>query len=71
MKATMPIQPELREKMNEVARLLDASLPEGVCFAFFAFDTWPGGFTNYISNAEREDVVRTLREFVEREERVS
>ena len=62
----MPIQPEVRERMNEVASLIGAALPEGYGFALLVFDSNTSkGFMNYISNAERADMKRALREFLE------
>ena len=71
-----PIQPDLKQVMNEVGQVLDAALnPEvlkgGKRTYGFAFLSW--GFEreaddrrmNYISNADREDVRRALNEFLD------
>lgn len=63
-----PIRPELSEPMNELARVLSEVLPDGVGFALLVFDFGKGGFMNYISNSERADVVRAMREFIARAE---
>lgn len=64
-----PIRPEHRLKMNEIAKLLDAAINDsGVkCgFCLLVFDFGPGGFMNYISNANRDDMTRAMQEFVAR-----
>ena len=43
-----------------------ATLPKGYGFALFLFNFGPEGATFYISNAQREDMIRLLEEFIER-----
>ena len=45
-----------------------AILPKGYGFALFLFNFGPEGATFYISNAQREDIVRLLEDFIERVE---
>jgi hypothetical protein len=66
-----PIRPEVRERMNEIARLIDGALPRGFGFVLLVFKFGRAGFMNYISNTERADVVRAMKEFVAKEEGVS
>lgn len=69
-----PIEPRHREAMNDLARTLDTGLngapglpasPQkvGFCLLVFPFNGAPG-LMNYISNAEREDMLKALREFI-------
>lgn len=72
-----PIPEHLREVMNNVARLIDGAIHEAtrrydkrVGFVLFTFDFGAGGNLSYISNAEREDVLDTLEEFLRRNGRL-
>jgi len=66
-----PIEPNLKKLMNDIGNLLggalasatkDTGLKYGFCLFMFQFGE--GGFTNYISNANREDMLATLKEFI-------
>lgn len=66
-----PIEPHLVEQMNAIASVLDRvfngeSGPRGVGFVLlsFNFGEVEAGRINYISNAEREDVVLAMQEFI-------
>lgn len=73
-----PIEPEYREKMNQLGRFLDeffngpAATKETrqTAFALFVFKFGEGDDhrSNYISNAERESMIATLKEFIARAE---
>lgn len=65
-----PIEPEYRELMNKLAKTLDkvlngnrkgADRKVGFCLMMFNFGDGPGR-CNYISNANRDDVIVLLRE---------
>lgn len=58
-----PIQPELKEKMNEVGGILKEFFhPYG--FVLLAFDYGNKGRMNYLSSACREDVIAAMKEFI-------
>jgi hypothetical protein len=64
-----PIDPAYREKMNQLARMLDGFFNGpvgGTKLTGFVLMIFPfgddSGRCNYISNAERPDVVRMLKE---------
>lgn len=68
-----PIEPEYREKMNELARVLDKVFngeakgnDRTTGFVLMVFPFGEGGRANYISNANRADVVATLKEQIKR-----
>ena len=61
MRPTIP--PELRERMNDIGGLLD-DVFDGKGFALLVFDFGPDGMMNYISNAERDDMLAAMREFI-------
>ena len=51
--------------MQKLARLVDTQLPYGWGFVVLAFPFGAGGRMNYISNAQRPDIVRAMYEFIE------
>ncbi len=71
-----PIQPEYNRLMNAIAKVLDETLngnkkgkdrKNGFILMIFPFDeVHGGGRTNYISNANRADVVTMLKEQIKR-----
>jgi hypothetical protein len=67
-----PIQPEVRETMNKIARVVDSALnintkekTWGFCLMVFPFEGFDGR-ANYISNAKRADVIVLLKEQLRR-----
>ncbi|HEY1897027.1 MAG TPA: hypothetical protein VGG62_12170 [Terracidiphilus sp.] len=70
------IDPRLKSVMNEIGLVLGSTIrdnarrtgqkPQG--FALFIFDFGDGGRINYISNAERADMIATLKEFIAKSE---
>ena len=70
-----PIDAAYREQMNRVAASLDTVFNGdkrgkdrsiGFVLLMFPFDTVEGARTNYISNADRKDIVVALKEIVAR-----
>ena len=66
-----PIEEAYREKMNNLAALLDGafngeSVERKVGFVLLCFEFGKEGRCNYISNAERKDMVTALKEVVAR-----
>jgi hypothetical protein len=62
-----PIEAELREMMNRLARAIDGYLnpqpaPKKIGFVMLMFKFGSDGRCNYISNADRGDVVKMLKE---------
>jgi hypothetical protein len=51
--------------LQALARHVDGQLPYGLGFVVLAFPFGAGGRMNYISNAQRADVVRAMYEFIE------
>jgi hypothetical protein len=59
-----PIESKFRDDMNEVAKLLNMAL-HGAGFCLLVFDrNTAEGRMNYISNANRDDMLTALKEFV-------
>jgi len=72
-----PIEPRLRQRMNELAQLLDGLLNGGATgsdrqngFVLMVFPFDGDGRCNYISNANRAEVLTMLKEQVRRFEGV-
>ena len=61
----------LERQCRAMAEQIDAGLPAGVGFTLFLFDFGPKGNVAYVSSAQRADVVKLVREWVEREERLA
>lgn len=52
-------------KMRKIGKLVQDEVP-GMGFAVFVFPFHEGGISNYISNAERKDMITMLEETLER-----
>jgi hypothetical protein len=55
---------KVRADLQAVARFIDKQLPYGWGFILLAFPFSSGGQMNYVSNADRADVVRAMYEFI-------
>lgn len=64
MSKHQPIDPEVQEEMRDIGRTIASGLPPGWGFCLLVFPFGPNGNTNYISNANREDMIKTLEEFI-------
>lgn len=56
----------LEEKSREIGKIIGAALPNGVGFALLLFNFGEGGNLAWISNAQRDDMMLALAEFMER-----
>ena len=57
----------IEAKLKEIGRMIGESLPSGQGFALQIFDFGDGGNLFYISNAQREDLIRVLeKDFIPR-----
>lgn len=52
---------DTEKSMNEIAKFLGIIL-QGLGFALFTFEFNKPGVSNYISNAQREDMIKSLKE---------
>lgn len=55
--------PEMKERLQTLASLIDVALPEGWGFNLLLFTFEPGA-TFYISNARRDTMLAALQEFI-------
>ena len=67
---TSPIETQYRENMNALASGISSILGPGVGFALLVFPlgSAPDGRVNYISNAQRKDMLVAMKEFIARAE---
>jgi hypothetical protein len=56
---------KVRADLKALGRHVDHQLPYGWGFVVLAFPFGAGGRMNYISNAQRADIVRAMYEFIE------
>jgi GTPase len=57
---------EVEEVLREMAGTVSSRLPAGWGMALFLFEFGENGTCFYISDAQREDMVRMLREWIQR-----
>ena len=66
----MPPNPKnlasLEAQAREIARALKAGLPSGCGFFLLLFDFGDSGWMTYMSNGQRADMRRLLRELLEK-----
>lgn len=55
---------ELEEGARKLGRVIATGLPEGVGFALLLFDFGADGNLTWISNAQRDDMLKALQEFM-------
>jgi hypothetical protein len=54
--------PETERSAQQLAQLIGHALPPGYGFALLVFSFGEGGYLTHVSNAQRADLVKTLRE---------
>jgi len=61
---------QAKNKMQEIAKSISNQLPEGMGFALltFEFGNKPNRRLNYVSNGNREDIVRAMKEWIDKTE---
>lgn len=59
---------DIRESLQDVGRAVQVRLPPNTGFVVLAFDFDVQGRLEYVSNADREGVVKTMKEFIEKTE---
>lgn len=64
----VPIPEDVQEAMRKAGRALGKSFPKGWGFALLVFNFGPGGSLTYMANAQREDMIKVMREFIALEE---
>ena len=60
---------DIRDRLQDTARAVAATLPPGTGFIVLAFDLdTDKGRLEYISNGRREDCVKAMKEFIQKTE---
>lgn len=58
---------QTEEKLQGIARMVEAELPDGTLFALICFNGGDrGGYSSYVSNANRQDMARAMYEAADR-----
>jgi hypothetical protein len=59
---------QVENALKDIGQLVARSVPNGFGFAILMFNFGEGGGMFYVSNAQRKDMIKAMKEFVEREE---
>ena len=63
-----PTLKELEAEIRQMGKLVDKALNPGpekrIGFTLLLFNFGEGGYTTYISNGNRDDVIKSLKEFL-------
>lgn len=62
----MPKFEEVRTRLNALGDVISKEIFPGLGFMLIVFEFHKSGISNYISNAERADMVKALRETADR-----
>lgn len=64
------LQEQVKSKMQGIAKNVEAQLPKGFGFVVltFPFGENEGNLLMYASNADREDVCKAMKEFIQKTE---
>ena len=57
----------IESELKGLGKTIAGKLPDGWGFALLIFSFGDGGSTFYISNAQRDDMVKAMHEFMERQ----
>ena len=60
--------PEVKAAGERLAKIIDAALPPGHGFALLIFEWGDQGNLSWISNAQRDDMIATMKDFIARHE---
>lgn len=59
---------DMKRQLHDISAAIDAGLPEGMGFGLFLFEFGPGGAMFWMSNAQRADIVASLKEWIAKQE---
>jgi hypothetical protein len=67
MPSDFQVRDEQAEAMlKEIGQILRKACPEGYGFSLLIFNFGPDGSMFYTSNAQREDMIRAMQEFIQK-----
>lgn len=58
---------EVQAMLKDIGQKLHGSMPEGFGFALLMFSFGEGGATFYISDAQRDDMIKAMQEFIDKQ----
>lgn len=58
--------PETEVVLKDIGRIIKGALPPGKGFALMIFDYGENGNMFYISSGQRQDMIKAMEEFIER-----
>lgn len=62
------IEEKVKSKLQGIARKVNDELPEGFGFVVLSFSFNKPGLMMYVSNANRDDIVQAMKEWIEKTE---
>lgn len=67
-----PMNEFVKSKMQKIAKKVDEELPNGYRFVVLAFNFGEGKDNEmiYVSNANRQDIVKAMKEWIEKQNRI-
>ena len=63
----VPVPDKVKNTLRKLGKIIGKSLPEGWGFTLLIFEFGEGGTLTYLSNADREDVLATMQEFIRKQ----
>lgn len=61
--------PEVEKIMKDIGKMIGPLMPKGFGFTLMVYSFGEGGSMFYISNAERDDMLKAMGEFIEKQGR--
>ena len=58
---------EIKNSMQKIGKIIAMALPKGWGFTLLIWSKGEGGSMFYISNGNRQDVIASMREFIEKQ----
>ncbi len=60
--------PKIERLLKDIGGRLKSAMPPGWGFTLFIFSFGKGGSLFYLSSAQRDDMINTMKEFIKRQE---
>lgn len=60
--------PEVEALLRDIGHAIGGRMPKGMGFMLMLFDFGENGATFYISSAQRADMLKAMKEFIEKQE---
>jgi predicted hydrocarbon binding protein len=63
----VPVSDEIKDTLRDMGRTIGKALPKGWGFTLLIYTFGEGGTMTYISNAQREDMLKAMQEFLQKQ----